>query len=104
MMTVVVLRDVAPRFAGFLASCMLEIAPGIYTAPRMSATVRDRVWSVLEEWFDALGGGGVLMTWSDRSVAAGQCIRSLGIPARTLVDVDGLVLTRAGRAPQRPVP
>ena len=103
-MTVVVLRDVAPRFAGFLASCMLEIAPGVYTAPRMSAGVRDRVWGVLEEWFDASGSGGVLMTWNDASSAAGQSIRTLGIPARVLVDVDGLVLTRSGRAPQEQVP
>lgn len=103
-MTVVVLRDVAPRFAGFLASCMLEIAPGVYTAPRMTAGVRDRVWSVLEEWFDTLGGGGVLMTWNDASTAAGQSIRTLGIPARVLVDVDGFVLTRSGRAPQERVP
>ena len=35
-MVVIVTRDVADRFRGFLASCMLEIAPGVYTAPRMS--------------------------------------------------------------------
>ena len=103
-MTVVVLRDVAPRFAGFLASCMLEIAPGVYTAPRMSAGVRERVWSVMEEWFGTLGGGAVLMTWNDASTPAGQSIRTLGIPARVLVTVDGLVLTRSGRAPQKQVP
>ena len=42
-MTVVVTRNVAPRFRGFLASVMLEIAPGVYTAPEMSKGVRERV-------------------------------------------------------------
>ena len=50
-MTVVVTRDVAPRFRGFLASCMLEIGPGVYTAPRMNAGVRERVWAVMQEWY-----------------------------------------------------
>src|SRR5271166_2557028 len=52
-MTVVVTRNVAPRFRGFLASVMLEIAPGVYTAPRMTKAVRERVWAALGEWFDA---------------------------------------------------
>jgi len=47
-MTVIVTRDVAPRFAGFLTSCMLEIAPGVFTGPRMTNSVRERVWAVLE--------------------------------------------------------
>ncbi|HPP12752.1 MAG TPA: type I-E CRISPR-associated endoribonuclease Cas2e, partial [bacterium] len=50
-MTVVVTRDVADRFRGFLASCMLEIAPGVYTAPGMNPAARDQVWRVLEGWF-----------------------------------------------------
>ena len=56
-MTVVVTRNVVDRFRGFLASCMLEVAPGVYTAPRMNAAVRNRVWLVMEEWFGQLGGG-----------------------------------------------
>ena len=32
-MCVIVTRDVPMRFRGFLASCMLEIAPGVYTQP-----------------------------------------------------------------------
>ena len=32
-MCVIVTRDVPARFRGFLASCMLEIAPGVYTQP-----------------------------------------------------------------------
>ena len=36
---------------GFLASCMLEIAPGVYTQPDMSVSVRERVWTVLSGWW-----------------------------------------------------
>jgi CRISPR-associated protein Cas2 len=92
-MTVVVTRDVADRFRGFLASCMLEIGPGVYTAPRMSAAVRDRVWEVLTEWFRELGGGSILMTWPDNRLTGGQAVRTLGSPPIDLVDVDGIVLS-----------
>ena len=93
-MVVVVTRDVAPRFRGFLASCMLEIAPGVYTAPRMTASVRERVWTVLREWFGELSGGSVVMTWRDPSSPAGQDLRSLGQPAKEIVEVDGLFLVK----------
>lgn len=48
-MTLAVTRDVAARFRGFLASCMLEIAPGVYTSPKMNRAVRERVWSVVQD-------------------------------------------------------
>ena len=65
-MTVVVTRNVPDRFRGFLASCMLELAPGVYASPRMSKGVRDRVWRVCDEWQDELPlDGGILMSWKD---------------------------------------
>jgi CRISPR-associated protein Cas2 len=93
MMVVVVTRDVAERFRGFLASAMLEIAPGVYTAPRMSAGVRERVWAVLQAWFSGLGGGSIVMTWRDAAEPCGQGLRVLGLPPRTFAEVDGLVVT-----------
>ena len=92
-MVVVVTRDVADRYRGFLASCMLEIAPGVYTAPRMTAGVRERVWAVLADWFGALGGGSVVMTWQDAKQPCGQGLLTLGIPARTFVELDGGLIT-----------
>ena len=56
-MTVVVTVNVAARYRGFLASAMLEIAPGVYTAPRMTSGIRERVWAVLATWYAELGGG-----------------------------------------------
>lgn len=93
-MTVVVTRDVEPRFRGFLASVMLEIAPGVYTGPRLSAGVRERVWEVMTAWYEALGGGSIVMTWRDVQAPGGQAVRLLGVPQRELCDVDGALLVR----------
>ncbi|MHB1938458.1 MAG: type I-E CRISPR-associated endoribonuclease Cas2e [Acidobacteriaceae bacterium] len=48
-MVVVITRDVEARYRGFLGSAMLELAPGVYAHPRMSAGVRLRIWSVLQD-------------------------------------------------------
>ncbi|MBF0423370.1 MAG: type I-E CRISPR-associated endoribonuclease Cas2 [Magnetococcales bacterium] len=93
-MTVVVTRDVADRFRGFLASCMLEIAPGVYTSPQLNSRVREKIWVVLQEWFTQLGGGSILMTWYEKRSSGSQQIRCLGIPPVELVDADGLILSR----------
>ena len=93
-MVVVVTRDVAGRFRGFLASCMLEIAPGVYTAPRMSVRVRERVWDVVERWWMERPQGSVVMTWVDRTRVGGQGVLTLGEPPVELHDHDGLFLVR----------
>ena len=56
-MTVIVTVNVDARYRGFLASAMLEIAPGVYTAPRMTSGIRERVWDVLADWYYELGQG-----------------------------------------------
>lgn len=79
-MTIVVTRNVSGRFRGFLASVMCEIAPGVYTAPRMNAGIRERVWSVLEGWW-ALGADAmIVMTWPESKLSGGQEVRVLGGP------------------------
>ncbi len=93
-MTVVVTTTALARTRGFLASCMLELAPGVYTAPRMSRAVRERVWAVLEDWHNAEPTGSVLMTFADKSLPGGQAVQTLGLPPMTLVDHDGLILVR----------
>lgn len=92
-MVVVVTRDVVPRFRGFLASCMLEIAPGVYTAPDMSAGVRERVWSVMCDWHATLGGS-IVMTWRDRKLPSGQAVALLGEAPKTIIDHEGILLVK----------
>ena len=74
--------DVERRYRGFLASVMLEIAPGVYVSPDLSAGVRERIWSVLEDWFGALGNGAVSMIWRDGSADGGLALRYLGDPPK----------------------
>jgi CRISPR-associated protein Cas2 len=93
-MAVVVTRDVEDRYRGFLSSVMLEIAPGVYTSPRLSKTVRERIWAVLSEWHVALGNGSVVMTWRDREAPGGQGLFFLGTPIRQIVDIDGMAIVR----------
>lgn len=93
-LTVVVTRDVPDRFRGFLASAMLEIAPGVYTAPNLTKPVRERIWTVLADWHGTLAQGSVVMTWRDRQSAGHQAIRTLGCPPVTLVEHDGIMLAK----------
>ncbi len=93
-MTVMVTRSASGRIRGFLASCMCEVAPGVYTSPRMTEAVRVRVWDVLLRWVPAEPDCSVVMTWPDRSQACGQSVLILGAPACELCLVDGFVLAR----------
>ena len=94
-MTVVVTRNAPDRFRGFLASCMLELAPGVYTSPRMTRAVRDRVWAVCCEWAVAIpDDGGVLMTWQDQQSPSGQAVLVLGWPRKELAELNGVWLDR----------
>ncbi len=92
-MTVIVTRNVSGRMRGFLASSMLEMAPGVYSAPKMSPAVRERVWNVLTEWFTAEQGASVTLLWADKNQPGGQNARTLGLPPTKLVDLDGLLVT-----------
>lgn len=94
-MTVVVTRDVAARTRGFLSSCMLEVAPGVYTSPRMTSSVRDRIQAVLAEWWQDAPEGSALMTWPDREAAGGQALWYVGTPRTSIVDAgDELYLVK----------
>ena len=93
-MTVVVTVNVAGRFRGFLASVMLEIAPGVYTSPNMTQGIRERVWDVLDRWHNETHEGSIVMTWKDPSGVGSQLVQTLGTPPKTLVDADGVYLVK----------
>lgn len=73
---------------------MLELAPGVYSAARMSVAVRDRVWSVLTEWFFAEDDASIVMVYADPSRPGGQAVKLLGEPPIDLVELDGLLVAR----------
>ncbi len=93
-MTVVATRDVADRYRGFLSSIMPEIGPGVYVSSDLSRGVRDRVWTVLSDWWDGAPGGSITMVWKDDTSPGRLGLLTLGLPPRTLADLDGLLLVR----------
>ncbi len=93
-MTVVVTRDVEARYRGFLASAMLEIAPGVYVAPTLSKAVRDRIWDVMEKWYTFLGRGSVSMAWRDSAMPGGLSLLFLGEPPKEICNADGVLLVK----------
>jgi hypothetical protein len=52
---------------------------------------------VLADWYARLGGGAILMTWRDPHETCGQAIRTLGLPSRTFVKLDGGLITTVTR-------
>lgn len=100
--TVVVTRNVSDRIRGFLASSMLELAPGVYTGARVSPAVRDRIWTVLEDWFGAEVEASIVMVWDEPQMPGGQQVRTLGVPPVELVELDGMVLTMRRKTEEAP--
>ena len=93
-MTVVVTRDVESRYRGFLASAMLEVAPGVYVSPELSKGVRERIWTVISTWYDILNRGAVVMMWRDTTASGGLALRHLGDPPKEICDADGVLLVK----------
>lgn len=92
--TMIVTRDVEARYRGFLTSVMLEIAPGVYVSPRMSAAVRQRAWEVLAEWWRVLGRGAIVMVWREVGTPGDLRIETLGAAPKEIVDADGVLLVK----------
>jgi len=93
-MTIVVTRNVSDRTRGFLASSMLELSAGVYSAPYLSAAVRERIWAVLENWWPYEKGASIIMIWADSRIPGGQRVNMLGAPPIDLIQVDGLVVAK----------
>lgn len=98
-LVMVVTRDVAYRFTGFLASVMLEVAPGVFISPRMNTGVRERVWRVVGDWHRQEPRGSLAMVWRDLDAIGGVGIAHLGTPPRELVEIDGMWITRWSQSP-----
>lgn len=89
-MTLIVTRKVANRTRGFLASCMLEVAPGVYAQPTMSAGVRERVWDVMIDWAETIEpGGGIAMFWPESTAPSGMDMKFLGWPKKEFIEHEG---------------
>jgi CRISPR-associated protein Cas2 len=92
-LTVLITRDVEDRYRGFLSSAMLELSPGVYASPSLSARARDKIWDVLTDWHAHLRGGSVMLIYPDSRSDGGMAVRSLGTTPRKAVRLDGVLLT-----------
>jgi CRISPR-associated protein Cas2 len=92
--TIFVTRNVRERFRGFLASCTCEVAPGVYVGFGLNAGVRERIWDVLESWWQLGDDASVVGVWPEADAPGGMRVKVLGAPAVELVEVGDLVLTR----------
>lgn len=92
-LTVVITRDVEDRYRGFLASAMLELAPGVYASPSLSTKARDKIWGVLQDWHSRLQRGSIVLIHPDHQADGGLSVRHLGSPPRQAVRLDGVLLT-----------
>lgn len=97
-LVMIVTRDVADRYRGFLASVMLEVAPSVYVSPRMNTGVRERTWAVLSDWHSQEPRGSLVMVWRDLNQTGGIGLAHLGTPPRELIEADGMWLTRRSKA------
>lgn len=93
-LTMIVTRDVEMRYRGFLTSVMLEVSPGVYVAPDMSAAVRERVWAVMTDWWSEIGNGALVLVWRDTKAVGNLMIETLGEPSKKIVDADGVLLVK----------
>lgn len=93
-MAIIVTHNVEARYRGYLTSIMLEVSAGVYIAPRLSISVRERTWAVMTKWFEALGNGSLLLAWPDKKAPGGVGLRMLGEAPKEIWDAGGLLLVR----------
>lgn len=98
-LVMIVIRDVPDRFHGFLSSVMLEVAPNVFVSPRMTQGVRERVWSVMQDWHRHERQGSLVMVWRDLNAVGGVGLAHLGEPCRELAEADGMWLVRRRTGP-----
>ena len=95
-MIVVTTRNVPEKFRGFLASCMLEVTPAVYTCPSMTKGVRERTWNVLSKWFAEIEDASIVMIYKENTEPSGIGVLYLGEPPRRIIDADGVALSYLG--------
>ena len=89
-----------PESGDSLPPTMLELAPGVYSAPRLSTAVQERIWKVLTDWFMAEQDASiVLILGRPPTNPAAQSVRVLGLPPVEFIDLDGLLITHKASRP-----
>ena len=80
------------RFSGFLHSAAMEVAPGVFIAADFNRAAFERIWQVLADWHTFWPEGWIVAVMPAEKPRHPPEIRTLGVPARTLVEQDGMHL------------
>lgn len=95
-MIIVCATDTLDRVQGFLRSCMLNPHPGVYVSVSLDAGSRERIWKILQGWWEAEPRGTILMMYKAKKKPMGVDFRSLGAPRRTIVEYDSIYMLLKG--------
>ena len=87
-MVVLVTEGLKPGFRGELTRWLLEAKSGVFVG-NVSATIRDIIWDKVIEQSE---GSSVLIYSSDTE--QGFSMRMSGTPARSVVDIEGILLIK----------
>lgn len=88
-MVVVILSNVRSSLRGELSRWLFEVKAGVF-AGRVSGLVRDELWELIS---GKVGSGSAVMLYPKRN-EQGFGVRVLGVPARTLEDIEGILLVK----------
>jgi len=61
-------------------------------APQLTLSKADDASNVLGGWWDGMPGGSILLVWRHDDSPGRLGMQSLGLPVRTLADLDGVLL------------
>lgn len=96
-MVIVCATATLDRVHGFLRSCMLNPHPGVYVSVSLDAGSRDRIWTILESWWESEPRGTILMMYKAKNKPMGLDFRSLGAPKRSIVEYEGIYMLLKGQ-------
>ena len=87
-MVVIVLENASEKLRGILTRWMIETKPGVFVGS-LNAMVRDKIWDIVKADIPQ----GALLIYSCNN-EQGYHIEMLGVPTRSLIDLDGLQLIK----------
>ena len=70
----------------------MEVAPGVFLAADFNRAAFERIWQMLADWHAVWPEGWIVAVIPAEKPHHPPEIRALGVPARTLVEQDGIHL------------
>ena len=91
-MTVAVTRDVARPLSRLSGLGDARDRTGYFRLGRAVARSAGTALEVMSDWWDGMPGGSIVLAWKDDAAPGRLGLLTLGLPPRTLADLDGVLL------------